>query len=462
MRLSGRGRANSSDLNMLAKCCRPARCRLLTPPSPALTMTAQQQMGVTVVLSRRAFNAAVMTAGAAAAAGPVWASPDEWGQGKLTGYPKSSREWDSKPYRVGNYSDLASTRPTSGITAGPNPRPLVGPEGVASPLPPDLLRRLAEHKEKFAVTGLLLAQGERVLFEGYGYDRQPSMQFHGWSMTKSVLATLTGIAFDDGLLKSVDDTASRYVPELAGTLHGETRLKDLLQMSTGARVLHKPGAGGDLGEIYGNNLLTSRSDTLELIRGWNVRGEAAGQRFNYNELAPMTIAHVLRRATGKPLSEFAQERLWKPMGAESGASWMLDSRKMEVGCVGFSATLRDWTRLGLLLADDGRYGARQIVSREWLLKMTTVGDADTHLRPKVATSHSGYGYLTWVEAYRQRRVFSMRGHQNQYVIVAPQLRLVLAQTAVDDQPAEFAQNLYGLYTAVMAELERRPVPSAPA
>ncbi len=308
------------------------------------------------------------------------------------------------------------------------------------------------------MTGLLALQGDRLLYEGYGYDRQPAMQFHGWSMTKTVLGTLTGIAVDSGPINSVDDLASRYAPELAGTLHGDTKLKDLLQMSTGARVVHKTGPLGDLDQIYGRNLLTRTSDTLELVRGWNAREEGAGARFNYNEFAPLTISHVLRRVTAMPLTEFAQERLWKPMGAESDATWMIDSKNMEIGCVGFSATLRDWARFGLLLADDGSYDGKQIVSRDWLQKMTTVSVADGHLQPKVATSHSGYGYLTWVEAYRQRRVFSMRGHHNQYVIIAPQLRLVLAQTAVDDEPAEFTQSLYGIYTALMSELARKPVP----
>ena len=231
-------------------------------------------------------------------------------------------------------------------------------------------------------------------------------------------------------------------------------------MSTGARVLHKlRQEGGDLGQIYGGNLLTSQSDTLDLVKSWDARAEPSGQRFNYNELAPITMTHVLRRATGMTLSRFAEERLWKAMGAESAASWMVDSKGAEIGCVGFSATLRDWARLGLLLADDGNYGGAQVVPGDWLMKMTTISDADQHLRTMIATSHSGYGYLTWVEAYRQRRVFSMRGHHHQFLIVAPQLRLVLVQTAVDNAPPAFAQSLYTIYTALMAELEKRPIPS---
>jgi len=391
--------------------------------------------------------------------------PDEISQGKWQGYPASKTAWDNKPYRVGNYSQLASVRTTRPIAAASPARPLVEAAAVnpARQLPPALTQRLAAYLARHPVTGLLVLQGNQVLFEGYGYDRTPEMAFHGWSMSKSVLALLVGIAVQNGLIASVNDTAATYLPELAGTLHGETRLKDLLQMSTGAAVLHKTTSeGGDLGLIYGQHLLNSGSDTFALVQQWNRRGEPAGTRFNYNELAPITLTHVLRRKTGMALADYAALKLWQPLGAQAPASWMVDSKGAELGCVGFSARLRDWGRLGLLLADDGHHGGVQVVPTPWLLAQTTVAATDTHLQPRVATSHSGYGYLTWVEAYRQRRVFSLRGHHSQYLIVAPALRLVLVHTAVEENRDNLAVDLYAIYTALMNELEKRPVPPAAA
>ena len=400
---------------------------------------------------------------AALAAGWAVAGPDEIGHGKWQGYPSSKNTWATKPHRVGNYSNLAGVRPTRAIAAAPVARPLTETAALApgETLPEGLKARLAAHLDKHPVTGLMVLQGDRILFEGYGYDRKPEMAFHGWSMSKTVVALLMGIAVGEGTVGSVQDKAAKYVPELAGTLHGESAIKDLLQMSTGADVLHKPASeGGHLNAIYTDHLLTDRSDTLSLAAQWNRRAEPAGTRFNYNELAPITLTHVLRRATGKPLADYAQQKLWQPLGAQSPASWMVDSKGAEVGCVGFSATLRDWGRLGLLLAENGRYQDKQVVPADWLMKMTTVSPQDAHLAPKVATSHSGYGYLTWVEAYRQRRVFSLRGAQSQYVIVAPDLKLVLVQTGVEENINGFAADLYSLYTALMAELEKRPAPPA--
>ena len=390
-------------------------------------------------------------------AGNVFAAPDESIQGKDQGYPTTLKRWDRPPNRVGNYSNLAAILPVNAIAASTKPRPLVEPGDVAQKdrLSPALQERLAAHLDKFQVTGMLVIQDGRILYERYQYDRKPTHLFHGWSMSKTVLGMLVGTAVQDGLIRSVDDTAATYLPSLAGTLHGNTKIKDLLQMSTGAAVVHKPTAeGGDLGRIY-DNLLSSRADSFAVVKPWNERAEPAGTRFNYNELGPITLTHVLRKVTGKSLAGYAQERLWQPLGAAGAANWATDSTGVELGCIGFGATLRDWGRLGMLLADDGLYDKRQIISKDWLLKATTVAPEDKHLQVGVATSHSGYGYLTWIDAYRQRRVFSLRGYHNQFVVVAPDLKLVMVQTAVGDDWVEFPKAMYGIYSAMMAELEKR-------
>jgi CubicO group peptidase (beta-lactamase class C family) len=401
---------------------------------------------------KRILQAVVWLAVSMSACGSAHAAPDEIAQGKELGYPTRRANWDRAPYRVGNYSRLATLFPHNTVAPPERGRPLTQDSGALSH---NLQARIATHLEQFPVTGFLVLHDGRILAEHYQYERNAADTFHGWSMSKSVLNLLVGAAVEDGLIASADDAAAKYLPELAGTLHGETKIKHLLQMSTGAAVLHKPGAeGGDLGEIYGE-LLSPRSDSLALVKRWNRRMEEAGTRFNYNELAPITLMHLVRKVSGRSLAAYLEQKIWKPMGAESGATWITDSTGAEFGCVGFSATLRDWGRLGMLLAEDGRYAGKQIVARNWLLRSTTVAPEDPHLLPKAATPSSGYGYLTWIDGYRQRRVFSFRGHHNQFVIVAPDLKLVLVQTAVSEDLDRFPKSLYGIYTALMSELEQK-------
>jgi len=129
------------------------------------------------------------------------------------------------------------------------------------------------------------------------------------------------------------------------------------------------------------------------------------------------------------VSEYAHEKLWVPLGAESHATWTIDKSGQELTSCCFSARLRDWARLGLMLAHDGAWQGRQIVPREWLEAATTVAPADAHLRPGAARRESGYGYQTWLLPDRGR-MFALLGFRGQTVLVDPQTKTVMVQTSV--------------------------------
>ncbi len=378
------------------------------------------------------------------------AAPDEVSQGRLFGYPTSRSGWNAKPYRVGNFSGLRTFHPHHVIRRSTTPRPIATPARSASS--EAMVRRIREYVDSHPVTGFLVLSRGELVFEAYQYDRTRHDQFHGWSMSKTVLGLAVGAAIADGLIASIHDTAETYVPALSGTLHGSTRIKDLLQMSTGADVTHKPASeGGDLERIYGQLLLAPTSDSLEIVRGWTKRREPAGVRFNYNELAPMALAHVVMGASGASLSEYVEKRIWERAGCADEASWIVDSKGKEFGCIGLSATLRDWARIGLLMANYGKVRDEQVLPHDWLVAATAVAPDDVHLRPGIAVpgSRSGYGYLVWIDGYPRRRVFSMRGHQSQFVVIAPDSELVLAQTAVEFDYGDFNRSMYAIFTDLL-------------
>jgi CubicO group peptidase (beta-lactamase class C family) len=97
---------------------------------------------------------------------------------------------------------------------------------------------------------------------------------------------------------------------------------------------------------------------------------------------------VLAHATNQSVSNYTREKLWQPIGAEADASWVLDATGQEITFAYFNAVLRDWARLGLMLAHDGTWQGKSIVPREWLLASTTIAPADLHLR--LGTPWSGY------------------------------------------------------------------------
>jgi CubicO group peptidase (beta-lactamase class C family) len=150
------------------------------------------------------------------------------------------------------------------------------------------------------------------------------------------------------------------------------------------------------------------------------------------------------------VSDYTREKLWEPLGTESDASWIVDARGQEITFAYFNAVLRDWARLGLMLAHDGTWQDKSIVPREWLLASTSIAPGDGHL--KLGWIWSGYGYQVWLVP-GTHRMFALIGLRGQFVLVDPEAKLVLVQTAVrhgSDQVAD--QELLALWGALSSQL----------
>lgn len=143
----------------------------------------------------------------------------------------------------------------------------------------------------------------------------------------------------------------------------------------------------------------------------------------------------MKRATGKSLSDYLTEKIWQPIGAEAEATWWADLSGLEFPSSGFNAVLRDYARLGRLLAYDGAWNGKQIVPKASLRAGTTNRLDDPHLLPGAPTPYYGYGYQIWT-FLGSRRMFVLRGANSQYVFVDPLSKLVLVQTAVRSEGAD--------------------------
>jgi len=305
-----------------------------------------------------------------------------------------------------------------------------------------------DYLAKWPVTGLLIARRGEVWTEAYRFDRNADMRMSGWSMSKSVTSLLLGIAFDQGHIASLEDRAAKYVPSLAGTLHGETTLRNLMNMSSGAAIVHDVG-----NQIIYPSALTGGGANIEAtVQAWNERGESEGVRFNYNELCPLTIGMVIRASCGKSLSALAEESLWKPMGAEGNATWLTDAERNEFNCIGFAARVRDWARLGQLVAQRGEMSGRQIVSRAWMESYSRWEPNEAQVRYGALPRRQGYllagykGFMWHAKADGSQLVFN--GAEGQRVFVDLPSQTVLVQTAVEDA-GDWQKELYALFLAAV-------------
>ena len=154
-----------------------------------------------------------------------------------------------------------------------------------------------------------------------------------------------------------------------------------------------------------------------------------------------------------PAAEYLAEKIWQPIGAEADAAWLVDAKGSELGYCCLNAVLRDYARLGLLLAHDGNWRGRQVIPAQWVLDATTVRAGDDHLKPGVGGRYFGYGYQVWIFP-GERRQFAFLGVRGQKIFVDPAARLVLVQTAVRpeyrDRPGD--AEVHALFQAAVRQL----------
>ena len=318
---------------------------------------------------------------------------------------------------------------------------------------------LDDYLARNPATGLLIARGNTILVERYQYARHDRHRFTSFSMAKTVTAMLVGIAIANGRIRSVDDPASAYVPALAGTEYGRTTLRHLLQMSSGVSFVEEYSGADDVTRLFIETVAQQGAGGVEAVKPYNERVRPSGTMFAYASVETQVLGLVLRGAVGRPVADYLQEKIWEPMGAEADASWIIDRSGQEATYCCLNAVLRDYGRLGLLLAHDGNWRGRQVIPAAWIAEATRVAPDQAHLYPGNATRFYGYGYQVWIFPDWifpvDRRIFALLGVHGQAIFVDPSSRLMMVHTAVRRQPTDpGGREAVALWRAVVRELGR--------
>jgi CubicO group peptidase (beta-lactamase class C family) len=269
-------------------------------------------------------------------------------------------------------------------------------------------------------TGLLIVKDDTILYEQYQYARSDHDRFLSQSMAKTITAMLIGVALSEGVIKSIDDVASIYVPGLAGTEYGKTPIRDLLHMTSGVAFTETYNGQDDIARLWRDLVERPGKSALAAVAQFNERAAPSGARWNYASVETAILGLILRAATGKSVANYLSERIWQHIGTEADASWAGDNTGQELTFCCFNAVLRDYARFGRLLAHDGAWDGRELIPRQWLIDATT-------LRP--GTPYYDYGYQVWILPGPQRR-FVLRGIRGQMIFVDPSSKLVMVHTAV--------------------------------
>jgi CubicO group peptidase (beta-lactamase class C family) len=263
--------------------------------------------------------------------------------------------------------------------------------------------------------GLLVLQDGKVRLARYAGPLTPTRHWAGFSLTKSLTSTLYAVALRDHSIRSLDDSVATYLPEMKGSAYEGVTIRQLLTMSSGVRWNEDySDPKSDVARMYG----TPADPGLDPITSYMrklPREAPAGTKWNYKTGETDLAGVLLIRATGKPLAQYASEKLWKPLGMAQDGVWMINEAGVSPGGCCLSATLDDWGRFGQFILDGGRVGGRQLLPGDWLPQATRT-------QIDIGRPGLGYGYFWWTNA---DGTFDAKGIFGQMIHIDPKRHLVV-------------------------------------
>ena len=301
-----------------------------------------------------------------------------------------------------------------------------------------------EYLDRTDVSALLLLKDGKMRYENYWLTGGREVKWISMSVGKSFVSALIGIALDQGHIESIHDPVTIYMPQLKGSAYDGVSIKDILQMSSGASW--NEDYGDPNSDINRSVRIFALGGSLDEFAASLTNENEPGTFNRYNSTDTQVLGMLLRETTGTSVTDFMQEMLWDPIGAEDDAYWLLDSENMEVAYGGLNATARDYAKLGELYRLRGRMHKKQIIPEKWVDE--SVRPDAPHLMPgenSMSDYPLGYGYQWWIPD--ESGDYMAIGVYNQFIYVSPKNNSVVVQLA--------ANKIYGVdaFETTVSEFE---------
>ena len=332
------------------------------------------------------------------------------------------------------FCQLGELLPTT--TMPPSGSPLEWPEGALMSLPETYEFEGSDHSvEGFLgdtdTAALLVLQDGEVRHERYELTGGPEVRWISWSVAKSFMSALVGIALDEGAISSLDDPISDYIEVQNGSAYDGVAIRDVLQMASGARWYED--YSDPASDIHRLGAAILGPGTLDEFVATASPESAPGTVCRYNSADTQALAPLVANATGHTIADYMHEKLLDPLGATSSSAWLIDTTGREVGAFGLTMTARDFARLGELYRNGGEWQGRQIISRSYVEDSVRPHGAITERgAPWLGDHHIdlGYGYQWWLPETDPEE-FCAIGVYNQLVYVHPESRSVIVKLSAN-------------------------------
>lgn len=270
-----------------------------------------------------------------------------------------------------------------------------------------------EFLEKSKTVAFLVIRNDTILCERYygQYDKESIVP--SFSIAKSVTSLLIGCAINDGLIQSVEDPVTKYIPELKRNGFDKVTLKHALQMTSGL----------NFSESYYNPF----SDAANFYYGRNLEKEVCnmklkkdpGTSFEYTSGNTQLLGLVLSRSLkGKNVTGYLQEKIWTPLGMEYEGSWSVDHADgIEKTFCCINARARDFAKIGRLILNKGNWSGNQLIPKEWIEEL---------FQPDSTEGGSTYyKYQWWLDS--STGDILAQGILGQYLYISPSKNLLIVR-----------------------------------
>lgn len=275
-------------------------------------------------------------------------------------------------------------------------------------------RPLNEFLAQSPTVAFLVIRNDSILYENYLDGYSESSTVASFSMAKSYVSALIGIAIGEGKIAGEDEPVTTYLPELKGKCNWDSvTIHHLLQMSSGVKFsegYYSPFSGAAT-YYYGRRL---RESVKHLKTN---RQPMSG--FDYKSVNTQLLAIILERATGRTVTDYLNEKIWQPIGMEYDASWSIDKKDgMEKAFCCINAKARDFAKFGRLYLHHGNWNGRQLVPEEWARKSVV---------PVNEQGAATYYNRQWWIGGKGDGDYAAIGHLGQYIYVMPKKNLVIVR-----------------------------------
>lgn len=298
--------------------------------------------------------------------------------------------------------------------------------------------KLHQQIEALNPAAFLVIKNDSIVFEEYWDNFNENSLTNSFSMAKSYIGMLIGIALDEGKINSIDDPVANYLPQYKD--HPELTIKHLLTMSSGINFDESyTSPFGHMAKAYYGK------DIEKLNENYTVT-ETPGEIFRYLGGNTIILSFILEKVTGQTISEYMSEKVWQPLGAQNPALWNLDHKDgREKAYCCFYSNARDFARIGKLYLNKGLWNNQRIVSEDYVTESTCPA---YYLKDGNGNLVDYYGYQIWTTYYKDMDIFFFRGIKGQYTIVIPDKNMIVVRLGKERSKEFVNNNPSDLYTYI--------------